>query len=811
MHDRTSLKLRLEFLSDWHVGEGAGARGHVDAIVRRDPADGMVYVPAKTLTGIWRDGCERVARGLDGAADDGPWQRLLLSVFGSDREAANPITRAARLAVGPARLDAQLRRALTAEPDLAEALVFLKPGVQLDEEGVAKSQMLRFEEVALAGAKLTAEAELDLAGEWRDAAQALLAAGALAVERLGGKRRRGTGRCRLSLDGAPEGSALAAALARLPAGEPPGPVVPSDLRLTAAETGAALGWHRCILDLELRSPVLVPDATLGNLVTTRDHIPGSLLLPALDRWLAALLADRRTLALAAGAVQVRNAYPAPGGERLLPVPAALFKLKEGETYSNHLFREPAPPHHPPDHPGPPPAARPQRKQQRSGYVGRTGLPRRAPTDGSGEAQPEVLQVSSTAITHATLDDESQRPTERVGGVFTYQAIRPDQRFQAEVWISKGLIAELPSDWLRAAPRTIRIGRAKKDDYGQVQVTARMAEPADPPDAKVLTVWLASPLLLRDAALNPSADPAVLARSLESELGVRLTPRPRGAGRPAAGSGRPVPEPDQGTAQFARPWRDEGWTNAWQMRRPTRFGLAPGSCFAFDVEGRLDSAALARLEARGLGERRGEGYGELVFNALLLADAEVPVLPVGGSAPGGSADSAADTGTPADPRFTAALERRAALLAIRRRASEHEQAFRARLGWSGGTAPRPPNTQLGALRALFEPLRDPAGLQRIASWLAALQRNPARREKWPQDTQEVLAAQVAESAIDAVWTALGLPDGPAALTQDRRDLLKRELRCEALRALWLAAISRQLNENNRTGQPSDRPAGGTHGA
>ena len=46
--------VRVLMLSDWIVGTGEGRVGEVDATVRRD-ADGLPFVPAKTLTGIWRD------------------------------------------------------------------------------------------------------------------------------------------------------------------------------------------------------------------------------------------------------------------------------------------------------------------------------------------------------------------------------------------------------------------------------------------------------------------------------------------------------------------------------------------------------------------------------------------------------------------------------------------------------------------------------------------------------------------------------------------------------------------------------------
>ena len=51
--------LCITFDSDWHIGTGAGVPGDLDAVVRRD-ADGLPVVPARTVVGLWRDGCERV-------------------------------------------------------------------------------------------------------------------------------------------------------------------------------------------------------------------------------------------------------------------------------------------------------------------------------------------------------------------------------------------------------------------------------------------------------------------------------------------------------------------------------------------------------------------------------------------------------------------------------------------------------------------------------------------------------------------------------------------------------------------------------
>jgi len=58
------FRLRLTMESDWHIGSGTGRPGNIDRLVVRD-GDGLPFVPAKTLRGIWRDACERLVRGLD--------------------------------------------------------------------------------------------------------------------------------------------------------------------------------------------------------------------------------------------------------------------------------------------------------------------------------------------------------------------------------------------------------------------------------------------------------------------------------------------------------------------------------------------------------------------------------------------------------------------------------------------------------------------------------------------------------------------------------------------------------------------------
>src|SRR5207244_1157067 len=88
---------------------------------------------------------------------------------------------------------------------LRSSLTFVKPGVRIERRsGQAQDDHLRMEEVARSGSILEGNCQLDLEGlsteEQRETAIALVLASTRLIERLGGKRRRGTGKCKCTLD-----------------------------------------------------------------------------------------------------------------------------------------------------------------------------------------------------------------------------------------------------------------------------------------------------------------------------------------------------------------------------------------------------------------------------------------------------------------------------------------------------------------------------------------------------------------------------------------------------------------------------------
>ena len=100
-------------------------------------------------------------------------------------------------------------------------------------------------------------------------------------------------------------------------------------------------------------------------------------------------------------------------------------------------------------------------------------------------QPILLQNVPTIVqTHNIVDDAFQRPTENVGGVYSYQAIAPGTELRAELRLRESLVDKLNQkrqDWVNLLEDTYHLGRANKDDYGLVQVNT-VQQPTPIPSA-----------------------------------------------------------------------------------------------------------------------------------------------------------------------------------------------------------------------------------------------------------------------------------------------------------------------------------------
>ncbi len=773
------FKLSIYFHSDWHIGSGGSRHGEADRLVIRDH-EGLPFVPAKTLFGIWRDACERVAFALDHATPVPcqTWGDWIPVIFGSQPaiggDPAIP-PRAAALALDSVRLPDPARSALL-HPDHAcfrDAMTFLKPGVAISPEtGQTISKFFRFDEMVRGGIILEGSFSLRIVGSGLAAARALLWAGARIVEHAGGKRRRGPGRCSMQLDGNFNQDECLAILAIDPPDPPPVETTGyPPLAATASSAGGA--WEAVPLLLRLTQPAAIAKRTLGNVVESHDHVPGTHLLAPILRELArgGLVINWNDVAY--GNIQVAPATPAIGEKRGLPIPLCIAYDKVGTDAVNLLCER---------------VHARQMKSRRSGYID--------PPDADATLLPRHHEPVLVNRTHNSIDDALQHPTETIGGVYTYEALPAGTLLRTELRIRRTIAdawgASLASwhELLGTAgePRPLCLGSAKKDDYGNASMwrcgdAEKIGVGTPGKIVDCIVVWLTSDLLLRDERLRPTADLTVFRMCIAESLNTTVTDE------------RDV---SAETGVATRHARSESWNVTWNRPRPSAIGFAAGSCFMLRLTPPVDESVVLALEAAGLGERRAEGFGRLrindrwLFQPLLGRSAQTGV--------GGQADTPG-TALKIDNAFTRLLEQqvwRQWIDDAARLAASHN-LHKAQLGW---THEHPSNSQLGALRQQMLVGGTELAVQLLDRFKALDKDNP-RKKQWT-NSQEPMRCLLKEQST--IWNLLEeeIPK-PPSLTREHTAALES--------TLWETAVETLLGECARalTRQRASKLESDTQGA
>lgn len=784
------FSLSITMHSDWHVGSGTG-RAELDSIVQRD-ADDLPYLPAKTLTGILRDGCEQAAQALDGGLT-GQWNDWLNVLFGDQPAlATTPLEhepRPAIVSIHSAHLDENLRQALKQKQKLRMAIAFMKPGVAIDpESGCALNKYLRFEEIVRQGAILTAEAQLDFSDAYPDLSpdeylpfvQGLLTAGAKMVQRLGGKRRRGNGRCEIELDWGDKGDPLTWLKDNYD--QVPGvPELRSEncaVSLSSNSLNDKGTWVTVPLTLTTESPLVLPARTVGNLVECLDYIPGRYLLRYLHKKLGVYV--NISQAIANNALILTNATREIDNQPGRPTPFCLFGekldggLSKGRKVYNR-FQETDP-------------QGIQLKGERGGYLG----------PWTNDALPAYKKVDLALYTHNTIKDEIQRPSAEVGGLYSYEAIPAGLTFQAELRVSAAVEKELSNkdpNWHNLLTGETRIGQSKKDQYGGVKITVGVPsdsastqnqESQDTDSNNLLYVWFLSDVLMRGDRLNPTLNPDDFTEALEKELGVSLKLR----------------DNPECFSMMLRQRRTESWQVRWGLPRPSLLGWQAGSCLAYKVEGNLDPEKLQQVAIRGIGDRRAEGYGQLSFNDPLLTDDKLS-----GKERNSDLDKSnqptsnvvllsknSNTQTtnkvPNDVfKYARLIEKAAWREAIQTKAfalAERRETRQSVLGITiNGDESCPPMSQLGGLRSVLGKLRKREDTNAVSTWIEALKQVDNRQEKWPGKSLDQIKQLVTDT--NQIWQILNLDYRTLTLTDSGTAKLQATLWAEAVRTLIDAMI------------------------
>jgi CRISPR-associated protein Csx10 len=807
------FEIRLEMLSDWHVGTGTGIPGSVDSLLSKD-SDGFPHIPSKTIVGIWRDVMERLAFGLDNGNQDGPWSRWVEVIFGiqpnlidkdnlSKRLANNQKTYSRSiLSLTPARISGALRETINSKHDvrLIQAVTFIKPEIKIKEvSGTSETNMLRFAEMGRVGTVLGSWCELNFDGliferdeaiatKQKETISALLIASANLIERIGGKRRRGSGKCKFEV----VGSELSAAAIQLLDRDAPAPPLTVEVRRDGGFLAPVEGneWQRMEYVLRLHTPISIVTATLGNVSESLDFIPGTYLLPYITKG-TNLFAH-----VANGDFQISPATIEVNGTRGLPVPTALSAQKVGGGFDQkgtvvNRFKEKLTP------------ATPQLKPYREGYISDLGDQGKLPLH---------MKASKTLLMHNTVEDQYQRPTAEVGGVYSRQAIATTwekngtQRstiLRGEIRFKKSVPVNLSTD-----PQQVRLGSSKKDDYGLATIAIKAIEEktdsnqkkneqTDLKKGQTLVVYFESDSIIRNGNLRLTNLVDDLKAEFAQTLGreklrsfdevVSEASSKLRADTTDSESKRIVDENDGLVHSLIQTRRIESWHEGWGLPRPSLIAIQAGSCVKFQATDTITAAELDLLEQSGIGERRGEGYGRIRFNPRILTEAisdweivhsdhdkktEVRQIPI---------DSTLTSFTHQIEISAWRQEVHRAVMIVADKAQKREKLF----GFVKGG--KPSMSQIGSLRAIIMRLKkDGSNKHTVREWLTHLQQTRHRLEKWEGFGE--LKNLFEEGKEELLWQRLEW-SAPPLLIEQRGELNfpKEELWVEAMQALFDACM------------------------
>ena len=327
-----------------------------------------------------------------------------------------------------------------------------------------------------------------------------------------------------------------------------------------------------LITLKLETPLLITGISNGEENSSRSlpYIPGSALRGALAARIKSddLPLDSVGKSLFSGEVRFLNAYPVDqDGKRMLPLPASwhIEKGQEPKDVADLAFGK---------------------KPEKNKTIGKKYIGKRQDED-----EGEVLYAFSPEEEIAIhIASEGERGVVKAGtsAVFQYQSLARGQKFHALIAADKA--SDLDEIEKLLTPNTLYLGRSRSAGYGKVLIEdfQRTDEPeAESTSAPVTVITLLSDVILRDEHGQPTHD-------LDGHLSRKL--------------GKPV----KNQTAFVNTTEVGGFNRKWKLPLPQMSALGMGSVFAYPAD-QLSPADLADMVAKGIGERRVDGFGRITVN------------------------------------------------------------------------------------------------------------------------------------------------------------------------------------------------------
>jgi len=347
-----------------------------------------------------------------------------------------------------------------------------------------------------------------------------------------------------------------------------------------------------VFELELLEPVLATQIEGDpNSAVSHRYVPGSMLRGALvGRYLAAISRDEpddegRRLFFD-GTTRYLNAYPADAiGRRGLPVPRSWRRERAwspgGDAFDLAVDLRPPLAHAAP--------------------VGELfcTVARSVPDDEYEEtedARPDavLLDVPLIVSVHTSRDRAKGRATAEAGAVFRYEALPAGLRLAGAILCGSAEDAERIAGLLGDE---LSLGKSRSAGYGRVRVD----------DVQVLDSWAEAQ---GGGAVVAGAE--VRLTLLSDAVMLDSDGAPADTVGPAE-----LPDPFRTALRPARSFVERravgAFNRKWGLPTDQAYAVSAGSVFVFTAQADIPATAVRDLEARGVGERRVDGFGRVVVN------------------------------------------------------------------------------------------------------------------------------------------------------------------------------------------------------
>ncbi len=208
---------------------------------------------------------------------------------------------------------------------------------------------------------------------------------------------------------------------------------------------------------------------------------------------------------------------------------------------------------------------------------------------------ERCEVKTRLNFHHTRNKKTGTTAE--GQIFTYESIDPEQTFEGNILGDGDLLSRFLESF--QGELNAYLGRSKHTQYGNVKVTLVSSQPESffseieslksgtlPIRDGQISLTLLSDLVLYDQHGFPTTDLNVL----EKRLPVRIKEKSK---------------------LFVKTGTIARFVSVWRLPRPAEVCFKVGSCFLLEAS-EADQDKLLKLQREGIGERRHEGFGRIVF-------------------------------------------------------------------------------------------------------------------------------------------------------------------------------------------------------